>query len=124
MPALHACPDVSQFEQLASGALPEAQKEDLLHHIEGCDSCAQKLSTLHVEDTLSDLVRQAQHFEEPGAQETIARLVERLTRLRPSGGQELQPGLDTATGTEKTLAPSEDSPAAAAPVRDDEWETF
>ncbi len=34
------CPDLGQFQRLVAAQLPDIDKEAILHHLEGCDSCA------------------------------------------------------------------------------------
>jgi serine/threonine protein kinase len=86
-----ACPDVSQYQRLTSDQVADAEKEALLDHLEGCDACAQKLGTLPQPDTLASLIRQARTLEDTAWQGTIARLVERLSQLRPD---EVPAGID------------------------------
>src|SRR5271166_1721766 len=64
-------------------SLPE--DEWLLSHLEGCDSCAQRLEGLSEKDTLVELIRQARTQGDPPGAETIARLVEQLRKLKPKG---------------------------------------
>ena len=78
------CPDTRQYQRLASGLLADAEKESLLRHLEGCEACARKLNGLPEQDTLADLLRQARTLAEEPPREIIARLVEQLSKLRPS----------------------------------------
>jgi WD40 repeat protein len=82
--AAPGCPDPRSYQRLASGLLADADKEALLAHLEGCDFCARRLSQLPESDTLAELLRQAETVPGAAGQETVARLVERLSRLRPS----------------------------------------
>ena len=77
------CPDLQQYQRMASSLLSDADKEALLRHLEGCDPCANKLSRLPDQDTLVKLLRQAGTVSERGSRETIAVLVARLSKLRP-----------------------------------------
>jgi WD40 repeat protein/formylglycine-generating enzyme required for sulfatase activity len=63
--------------------LTAAEKEALLRHLEGCDYCAGQLKGLPEPDTLVELLRQAATVAGTAPNEVIARLVERLSRLRP-----------------------------------------
>jgi formylglycine-generating enzyme required for sulfatase activity/serine/threonine protein kinase/Leucine-rich repeat (LRR) protein len=83
MPQSAACPDLSRFRQLAADRLPEAEKEALLGHLEGCDSCARQVDKMPEPDTLVDLLRRAQTIPQAGCQEAIDTLIQRLSQLRP-----------------------------------------
>jgi WD40 repeat protein len=83
-PAAPGCPDPRSYQRLASGLLSDADKEALLAHLEDCAFCARRLSQLPESDTLAELLRQAETVTGAAGQETVARLVERLSRLRPS----------------------------------------
>ena len=42
MPKALVCPDLLQFQRLASGKLPGPEEEILLQHLGNCDGCAEK----------------------------------------------------------------------------------
>ncbi len=83
MPRAAACPDLSQYQRLAADQLPDAEAESLLAHLQGCEACAQKLSSLPEPDTLASLLRQAPTLTDAAAGRAVARLVEALSKLRP-----------------------------------------
>ena len=60
MPRATVCPDLSQYQRLASGQLPGPEEEDLLAHLENCDGCARKIAALPEEDALVVKLRQAE----------------------------------------------------------------
>jgi WD40 repeat protein len=78
-----ACPTLAQYKQLASGLLPEGDKEALLTHLEGCDACAQKLKALPEQDTLVEMLRHADTVRDAAPGRVVTELVERLSKLRP-----------------------------------------
>jgi Leucine-rich repeat (LRR) protein len=84
MSMTHACPDLARYQSLVSGLLSSPENESLLSHLAGCDSCVQRLEGLWQQDTLVELIRQAQTEGDPPDAETVARLVERLRKLRPN----------------------------------------
>src|SRR5581483_8771457 len=79
-----ACPELTQYEKLASGQLSSPEKEAVLDHLEGCQACVQRVEALSEKDTLVDLIRQARTLGEGPTRETVVGLVERLRKLRPS----------------------------------------
>ena len=91
-----ACPEFNDYQRLVAGQLPDVEKEAMLGHLERCDSCARKLTALPEPDTLVDLVRQARTLDDGASEETISRLVERLSTLRPEAEQTPAPREDTA----------------------------
>jgi WD40 repeat protein/serine/threonine protein kinase len=102
MPKSAACPALEQYQQLASGELPDSAQEALLQHLERCDPCARKLTTLPEPDTLVGLIRQAETLREGPSGGKLGPLIERLSKLRP----------DQVRGAEeKTLPPREPPPA-------------
>jgi formylglycine-generating enzyme required for sulfatase activity/serine/threonine protein kinase len=78
------CPDRAQYQKLASGAMPLAEKEAVLRHVESCDACAQLLSALPEQEKLVAVIRQALAHGEVAASEVIDRLVQKLSALRPA----------------------------------------
>ena len=78
------CPDLTQYLLLAEGKLADADDEELLLHLERCDLCAQRLSTLAEKATLAELIQQNQAKENGAADAVVVRLVERLSKLRPN----------------------------------------
>jgi LSD1 subclass zinc finger protein len=79
------CPDITQYKKLATGQLSSPDKEALLDHLERCHACVQRVESLSERDTLVDLIRQARTLGDgPAAAEAVARLIERLRKLRPS----------------------------------------
>src|SRR4051812_3967338 len=105
-----ACPDLGHYQRLASGQLPDADQQALLGHLEGCATCAQKLHRLPEPDTLVGLLRQAETLVDQAAEGTVARLVERLSKLRPgeahSRDKETRPPREPAGGADSaSLAP-------------------
>jgi hypothetical protein len=83
MPGTTTCPDLGEYRRLASGQLSAVEKEALLEHLEGCDTCTARLNMLPEEDTLVGLIRQGQTIGEGVPRETIARMVERLSKPCP-----------------------------------------
>jgi WD40 repeat protein/serine/threonine protein kinase len=83
MPTARACPDLAEYQRLASGQLSSAAVEDLLGHLESCAACAQRLEGLADKDALVDLLRQAQSKSGGPPSEVVTRLVERIRALRP-----------------------------------------
>jgi hypothetical protein len=77
------CPELSQYQRLASGQLSEVEREGLLGHLQGCDACATRLNALPEQDTLVGLIRKGQTLGGDDSGEVVARLVERLSKLRP-----------------------------------------
>jgi serine/threonine protein kinase/formylglycine-generating enzyme required for sulfatase activity len=63
--------------------LGEADEEGLLAHLERCAACAGKLKALGEPDALVGLLRKAHASGEVAASGPIARLIERLSKLRP-----------------------------------------
>jgi WD40 repeat protein len=101
MPRTRICPEVSQYQRLAAGQLADADKEALLAHLEGCDGCARRIAALPETDPLASLLRHADTLDEASGQ-TIARLVERLSKLRPA---------EPPAGESRTLPPREQDEA-------------
>ena len=91
MPQLNLCPDVAQFNRLAAGALSSADKDSLLEHLECCDACAQRLDTQPGQETLLELLRQGKSHGEGPPEEDVARLVARLSKLRPMAARNATP---------------------------------
>ncbi len=106
MPPVAACPDLPRYHELAAGKLAEPDEEALLAHLERCDACGRKLRALAEPDALAGLVRQAQASGEDAASGPVARLIERLSKLRP--------GDTSAVARDQTLPPRE--PAQALPL--------
>ena len=79
-----ACPQLAEYQKLATGRLSPPEKEAVLDHLEGCIACVQRIESLSEKDTLVDLIRQARTLGEGPPGETVARLVEQLRKLRPS----------------------------------------
>src|SRR5437868_2503476 len=79
----NACPNLDQYQQLASGGLSDVEKESLLSHLENCDACAHKMKMLPEPDTLVGMLRLADTVGQETNQNAIAGLVERLSKLRP-----------------------------------------
>jgi WD40 repeat protein len=98
MPQRAVCPDVTQYQQLAAGSLADADEEALLEHLERCAPCAQKLNTIAEPDTLVELIRRARARGDRAANDALAHLVQRLSKLRPS----VAPG-----SAEETVPPRE-----------------
>jgi serine/threonine protein kinase len=78
-----ACPELSQCEKLITGQLPSPEIDSLLDHMASCDACVQQVEALLEKDTLVDLIRQARTLADAPPKETVARLVERIRKLRP-----------------------------------------
>ncbi len=78
------CPDLAQFQRLVSAQLSDIDKEAILHHLESCDACAEKIAALPEQDMLVGLIRHA-HTPDEATGNMINRLVERLSELRPAG---------------------------------------
>src|SRR3954471_4954939 len=79
-----ACPELTQYKKLTSGQLLSPEKEAVLDHLEKCQACVQRVESLSEKDTLIEVIRQARTLGEGPTGETVARLVERLRKLRPS----------------------------------------
>jgi formylglycine-generating enzyme required for sulfatase activity len=105
MPRVAPCPDLTRYQQLAAGKLAEANEEVLLAHLEHCATCASKLKALGDSDALVDLLRKGNAASEDADSGPIARLIERLSKLRPGD----TPGV----AHDETVPPRE--PGAAAP---------
>jgi len=72
-----------QYQQLAADHLSDADEESLLGHLERCDLCARKLSTLVERDRLVEFIRRYQARGDGAADEGMGRLIERMSKLRP-----------------------------------------
>jgi len=81
-----ACPELARYRKLASGQLSSPEKEAVLEHLEKCQVCARRVEALSEKDTLVDLILQARTLGDGPPGESVARLVERLRKLRPSAG--------------------------------------
>ncbi len=110
MPMTRACPDLARYQCLASGLLSSPENEALLSHLASCDACAQRLEGLVHKDTLVELIRQAQTDGETPQPETVARLVERLRKLRPKVEAAAETAAAEPTGSERRPGP--DGPEA------------
>src|SRR5690242_7805839 len=55
--AVVPCPDPEQLRQLVLGLLPDDVSERLEEHVENCDRCGGRLSSLSAEDELVEAVR-------------------------------------------------------------------
>ena len=77
-----ACPNLNQYQQLASGQLAEIEAEWLLSHLENCAACAQTMKTLPEPDTLVGMLRQADTVAQETNKKEIAGLVEDKHRGR------------------------------------------
>jgi serine/threonine protein kinase/Leucine-rich repeat (LRR) protein len=109
MAMTHACPDLARYQSLASGLLSSPESEALLNHLAGCDSCVQRLEGLSQRDTLVELIRQARTEGDPPGAETVARLVERLRKLklRPNAEAAEEPtGLPASAKTAPPVEPA------------------
>jgi WD40 repeat protein/serine/threonine protein kinase len=96
------CHDLTRYHQLAAGQLAADDEEALLAHLERCEACAQKLKALGEPDQLARLIRQACASPNEPAAKPIARLVERLSKLRP--------GETSGIRDQETLPPRESAP--------------
>jgi serine/threonine protein kinase len=114
MSRVPTCPDLTRYQRLTSDQVADAEKEALLEHLEGCDACAQKLGNQPEPDTLASLIRQARTMEDTAWERTIARLVERMSQLRPDG---------IPAGIEPVLPPHEPARVEADPARSIEGTT-
>jgi len=79
------CPDIAQYKQLATGELSAPDKEALLDHLEACPVCVQRMESFSEKNTLVDLIRKARTLDDGLPGSAVARLVEQLRELRPSG---------------------------------------
>ncbi len=109
MPHAVTCPDLSQYQRLASGQLSDAEREVLLKHLEGCDACATRLNALPEQDTLVGLIRQGQKPGDGDSGEAVALLVERLSKLLHAG--------EVPAGAAVNPPPAALAPLDASPVR-------
>jgi len=78
-----ACPTLADYQRLATGQLADAERETLLEHLEGCDTCAQKFSRAPRPDKLINLIHGARVVPSGASEEAIARLIDGLSKLRP-----------------------------------------
>ncbi len=83
MPPVAACPDLPRYQQLAAGALPQADEEALLAHLERCPACARKLQALGEPDALVSLICQGRASRDEAGGGPVARLITSLSKLRP-----------------------------------------
>jgi len=96
-----ACPTLAEYQRLAAGQLADAERETLLEHLEGCDTCAQKFSMAPGPDKLLNLIHGARDVPAEASEEAMARLIDRLSKLRPG---------ETSAEAVQTLAPGEALP--------------
>ncbi len=106
MRSVPVCPELADYQQLAAGKLIEADEGALLAHLERCEECARKLEALCEPDALVSLIRQARASQAGTEGRPVARLIARLSRLRP--------GETSALMRDETLPPQE--PAQPADV--------
>jgi serine/threonine protein kinase len=86
MSNVSACPNPSLFERPGRDGLGEAEKQALLEHLEGCPACADRVSALPCDDTLVELIRQADTLgRQPAAAD--GQLMEKLRQLLPEEAQ-------------------------------------
>jgi hypothetical protein len=78
-----ACPDLDRYQQLAAGRLAEADEQSLLAHLEHCEQCAQLLQARGELNGLESVLRQDHARARQAADEPVAGLIERLSKLRP-----------------------------------------
>jgi serine/threonine protein kinase/uncharacterized membrane protein/phage FluMu protein Com len=97
MPPVASCPDLTRYQQLAAGKLAEADEEVLLAHLERCEACGRKLEVLGEPDALVGLLRQGRASGKDTASGPVARLIDRLSKLRP--------GETSAVARDETSAP-------------------
>jgi serine/threonine protein kinase len=90
MITLSACPNLSQYQELAAGSLLEADKESLLQHLEGCPACGQRVSALPPGDGLVDLIRHADRQARDPGMALIGLLIEKVRKLRPNSAESTQ----------------------------------
>src|SRR5947209_18186910 len=83
MPTTRACPYLARYQSLVSGELSPSESETLLSHLQGCDSCVQRLEPLFEKDALVELIRRARTESDPPAAATLAVLMAKLRKLRP-----------------------------------------
>ncbi len=81
------CPDLMQYQQLAADKLADADEEAMLQHLERCEACARKVSTLVERDRLVEFIRRYQARGDGAADEGMGRLIERMSKLRPGETQ-------------------------------------
>ncbi len=93
MAEVSPCPDVARYRLLVSGQLPSEEKESLLRHLEGCDSCAR----------LVELLRQTRAHADDSSGDRVAGLVERLSNQQSAAPH--------SAGDDQTFPPSPHSAA-------------
>jgi hypothetical protein len=108
------CPDLNEYERLGGAQLPDSDKEALLRHLEGCDSCALRLHDLPEQDTLVSLLRKAHTLADELSADCIAHLVERLSKLRPARAA-------VAVGQHSGRSVSEPAPVTSEPGAASAW---
>ncbi|MGE0606292.1 MAG: SUMF1/EgtB/PvdO family nonheme iron enzyme [Pirellulales bacterium] len=94
MKSVATCPSQQDLQQLAQGSFPLAQVEQLALHLEQCETCAQTLAGLPVDDTLVEVLRQQAARHNQPLDPALASLTQRLRDLRPNSGS-----------TSETIAP-------------------
>ena len=117
MPKAVACPDLTQYQQLAAGQLAGREEEALLAHLEVCDACAGSLHCLPEEEPLANLFRQADTVGDAPFGEVVADLVERLSKLRLVGQTFLYARGGRRTNSQVCPTPSIESCTTSWPRR-------
>jgi eukaryotic-like serine/threonine-protein kinase len=120
------CPDPKALERFLLGDVGEAEAEVLEAHLLDCARCAELCGRLPADDTLSEALRTATDLVELQDEPRLARLMDRLVRLRgersPAGepvGSESGP--DQANEPTRLAGAESATPAEAFPSPD-EWD--
>ena len=116
MPNVMICPSEHDLQQLLLGQIADAEAGPLEEHLEQCERCLQRASTLKLEDTLAEAVQAQATMPELSTGELVAGLMERLEKLRPAVGP--TPQTNAATIAVDDTPSGKKSGAQAAPVVD------
>jgi len=98
MPKLPVCPEVSELQQLAVGQIPPPELDALVHHLEVCPNCFDKLKALSPADTLVDVLGKVKLLAQEPEEEAVSRVIERLTPAPAAPGQPEASKADTLAG--------------------------
>ncbi len=126
MTKLPVCPKVSELERLAVGQFPPSELEALVHHLEECPSCFDRMKTLSDSDTVVDVLGKIKTLAQEPEEEAVARIIELVTRTPAVPRQAEASKVDTLAdqlfgdGTDATDNGSETWGFLAPPQQPDE----